>query len=123
MKYGERIALLRTEAGLTQEELADKIGISRASLSHYEKNRREADYNTLIRFADFFDVSVDYIIGRTNNPISRYLTKTELAAFIHENVEDIQIRVRGKEMTGALSKKISEIIYPESTPQNDKEKP
>ncbi|WP_059105918.1 helix-turn-helix domain-containing protein [Shouchella shacheensis] len=64
MKFGDRIAQLRNKQNLTQAGLADKIGISRASLSHYEKSRREPDYATLKKLADFFDVSTDYILGR-----------------------------------------------------------
>lgn len=65
---GDKIALLREKRGLTQEDLANKIGISRASLSHYEKNRREPDYATMTKLADFFHVSVDYLLGRTPEP-------------------------------------------------------
>lgn len=65
---GDKIALLREKRGLTQEDLASKIGISRASLSHYEKNRREPDYATMTKLADFFHVSVDYLLGRTSEP-------------------------------------------------------
>lgn len=64
---GDKIAALREKRGLTQEELAGKIGISRASLSHYEKNRREPDYATMTKLADFFHVSVDYLLGRTED--------------------------------------------------------
>ena len=65
---GDKIALLREKRGLTQEDLANKIGISRASLPHYEKNRREPDYATMTKLADFFHVSVDYLLGRTSEP-------------------------------------------------------
>lgn len=68
MTCGDKIAALREKQGLTQEELASKIGISRASLSHYEKSRREPDYNTLTKLADHFHVSVDYLLGRTEEP-------------------------------------------------------
>jgi transcriptional regulator with XRE-family HTH domain len=63
MKYGNRIAQLRDEKRLTQEELAQKIGINRAALSHYENNRREPDYETLQRIASYFQVSIDYLMG------------------------------------------------------------
>lgn len=68
MTCGDKIAALRDKRGLTQEDLASKIGISRASLSHYEKGRRDPDYNTLTKIADFFKVSVDYLLGRTDDP-------------------------------------------------------
>jgi transcriptional regulator with XRE-family HTH domain len=63
MKYGNRIAQLRDEKRLTQEELSQKIGINRAALSHYENNRREPDYETLQRIATYFQVSIDYLMG------------------------------------------------------------
>lgn len=68
MDYGHRIAELREKRGLTQEELSNMLDITRASLSHYEKNRRKPDFETLTRLADTFHVSVDYLLGRTNNP-------------------------------------------------------
>lgn len=63
MKYGNRIAQLRDERRLTQEELSQKIGINRAALSHYENNRREPDYETLQRIAAYFQVSIDFLMG------------------------------------------------------------
>ena len=65
MNYGNRIAELREKRGWTQEELASTVGITRAALSHYEKNRRKPDFETLTLLADRFDVSIDYLIGRT----------------------------------------------------------
>lgn len=66
VRSGDKIVALREKRGLTQEELAAIIGISRASLSHYEKNRRTPDYTVLTKLADFFEVSVDYMLGRSN---------------------------------------------------------
>jgi transcriptional regulator with XRE-family HTH domain len=65
-KYGDRIALLREKNAFTQEELSSKLGISRAALSHYETSRREPDYNTINKIASFFNVSIDYLLGRTD---------------------------------------------------------
>ncbi len=67
-KYGDRIALLREKNALTQEELANKLGISRAALSHYETSRREPDYDTINKIATYFHVSIDYLLGRTDQP-------------------------------------------------------
>jgi len=69
-RCGDRIALLREKRGMTQEELSGKLGISRAALSHYETNRREPDIDTLNKIANFFGVSLDYLLGRTNDPSS-----------------------------------------------------
>jgi len=68
MNTGSRLAFLRDQRGLTQEELAASLGISRAALSHYEKSRREPDTETLGKIADLFQVSIDYLVGRTSQP-------------------------------------------------------
>jgi HTH-type transcriptional regulator, competence development regulator len=52
----------------TQEEVAGRIGISRARYSHYENGRSEPDTETLNKLADYYDVSVDYLLGRTDDP-------------------------------------------------------
>ncbi|MEK5058200.1 helix-turn-helix domain-containing protein [Paenibacillus shunpengii] len=68
MDYGHRIAELREKRGMTQEELSSVLEITRASLSHYEKGRRKPDFETLTKLADTFNVSVDYLLGRTSQP-------------------------------------------------------
>lgn len=85
LKYGDRIALLREKRGLTQEELSNKIGISRAALSHYETNRREPDYETINKIANFFNVTIDYLLGRTDQP------QTVLDHDVREFVEHLDL--------------------------------
>ena len=57
---------LRKEKGLSQLQLALKLGLNQNTISRYENGQREADHQTLIMFADFFGVTVDYLIGRTD---------------------------------------------------------
>lgn len=61
-----RLKELREEKGLTQEELALMLGLKRQSISNYENGGRQPDYNTLIKIADFFGVTVDYLIGHSD---------------------------------------------------------
>lgn len=82
MKQGNRIAELRDQHGWTQEELAHSIGITRAALSHYEKNRRKPDYEILTKLADKFNVSIDYLIGRTKQP--KNILDTEVREFVDQ---------------------------------------
>lgn len=56
---------LRKEKGLSQKEAAAQLGISQALLSHYEKGIRECGQSFLIKVADFYDVTCDYLLGRT----------------------------------------------------------
>ena len=59
---------LRKEAGLTQISLQMKTGIEQALLSKFENGDRIPPTETLIILADFYNVSMDYIVGRTENP-------------------------------------------------------
>jgi HTH-type transcriptional regulator, competence development regulator len=63
---GKRIAELRKELKLSQYALAEKLGFSRGKLSNYEQGTREPDYETLEEIANFFEVSTDYLLGRTD---------------------------------------------------------
>lgn len=63
-----RLKQLRTERGISQVRLAMELSVSQHTISRYETGEREADYAMLIRIADYFDVSVDYLLERTDNP-------------------------------------------------------
>ncbi len=62
----ERLYQLRTDAGLTQEELAKRINVGRSTIAGYEKGTTQPSYTVLILLADYFEVSLDYLFGRTN---------------------------------------------------------
>ena len=63
-----RLKELRKARGISQLKLAMDLNMNQNSISRYETGIREADYKTLIAFADYFDVSIDYLLGRTDNP-------------------------------------------------------
>gem|GEM_PF-268883 len=71
--FMDRFKLLRSEIGLSQEQLAKKLRLSKAAIGHYETGFRRPDLDTLERIADFFGVSTDYLLGRT--PIRNMTTK------------------------------------------------
>lgn len=81
---GKRIAILREEKGITQEQLAKDIKIERSTLSHYETGRRRPDFETLILFAKYFGVTTDYLLGNSKYKYGRLLTKEELKSFLPE---------------------------------------
>lgn len=104
MNYGTRIAELRENKGLTQEELATTLGITRAALSHYEKNRRKPDFEILNQLADLFEVSIDYLIGRTerhqgamSEEVRSFADKLELSD--EEILKNFKLAVDGRELT------------------------
>ena len=61
---GDTLKRLRTKKGLTSEELCSKIGIKGGSYRNYERNDRKPDYDTLVKLADFYGVTTDYLLGR-----------------------------------------------------------
>ncbi len=63
-----RLRELRKKHKLSQLKLAMDLGLNQNSISRYESGEREADYATLICLADYFNVSIDYLLGRTDNP-------------------------------------------------------
>ena len=64
--FSERIKELRKEAGLTQEQLGNVIDVSKFSVHLYEKGTNFPDLKGFIALADYFDVSMDYLAGRTD---------------------------------------------------------
>lgn len=63
-----RLKELRQKRGITQQRLAIELNLNQNSISRYESGLREADYQTLIMLADYFNVSIDYLLERTDNP-------------------------------------------------------
>ncbi len=72
------IKLLRKERGLSQKEAAEKLGVAQALLSHYENGKRECGLDFLVHVADFYGVSVDYILGRSNSRAGTVIAQEEL---------------------------------------------
>ena len=64
--FCERLKLLRKERGLKQREMAEQLGLALSSYQCYEYAHRFPDFHGLIAIADFFDVSLDYLVGRSD---------------------------------------------------------
>lgn len=77
--FGERLRMLRIEKGLYQKHIAQAMNITTSAYGFYEQGKRTPDAESLKRLADFFDVSVDYLLDRTTikEPISKYLYNTQ----------------------------------------------
>ena len=63
-----RLKELRKKRRISQIKLAMDLNMNQNTISRYETGAREADYKTLIAFADYFNVSIDYLLERTDNP-------------------------------------------------------
>lgn len=63
-----RLKELREQKGFTQLKMSFDLNMNQNTISRYENGTRQADYDALIAIADYFDVSIDYILYRTDNP-------------------------------------------------------
>lgn len=77
MKMPIRLKELRKLRKMTQQRLAIELNMNQNTISRYESGEREADYQTLIRFADFFNVSIDYLLERTDDPTFMRIKKAD----------------------------------------------
>lgn len=64
-QFDRILKLLRTEKKMSQQELADALGISKSSINMYERGERQPNFEVLEIIADFFNVDIDYLLGRT----------------------------------------------------------
>lgn len=107
--FKNRLTTLRKELGLTQYELAQKLGFSRGQIGNYEQGTREPDQSTLLKISNFFNVSTDYLLCKTDvknynnlNPVDK-INKTikdngletiaahfEDEEFTEDDLEDIE---------------------------------
>jgi transcriptional regulator with XRE-family HTH domain len=65
--FGERLRVLREEKNMSQEELAEAFGLGKAAISGYERGKRTPSFDLLVGLADYFQVSTDYLLGRTDD--------------------------------------------------------
>jgi transcriptional regulator with XRE-family HTH domain len=82
--FPSRLKELRKERGLTQLQIAEKLGMARTTYSGYENGTRETDHETLNKIANFFDTNVDYLLGRHNNRHLSFLDKVRSGEGISE---------------------------------------
>lgn len=89
---------LRSSSGLTQAEMAEKLRISRSTIGMYETGAREPDFETLEKIADFFNVDIDYLLGRTDKTtllpesVNHYYLNDETREIAQEVFENPELR-------------------------------
>ncbi len=76
--FSRIITLLRKEKGVTQKQAAEDLGVSQALLSHYEKGIRECGLSFVVRVADYYGVSCDYLLGRSADRSGLTLSAEEI---------------------------------------------
>lgn len=66
--FSSRLLACRKEKGLSQKTLAEILGVSDAAVTMMEKSKRAPSFEVLCTLADYFDVSLDYLVGRSDDP-------------------------------------------------------
>ena len=67
-ELGERLRILRESVKLSQVKMADLLGVKQSSINRYEQGQPAPSLETLVKYADYFDVSMDYLFARTDKP-------------------------------------------------------
>lgn len=102
MSLSETLKYLRAEKGLTQGQIADMLKVGRSTYTHYENGGREPDIETLQKLSNFFNVSTDYLLGKTS---SRHINDTTAAPAKH----GVKIPVLGNVEAGIPIEAIEDI--------------
>lgn len=68
LNFNEHIRTLRINAGLSQRQLGEATGLSERGIQNYELGKRKPEFDALIKLADYFNVSIDYLVGRSDSP-------------------------------------------------------
>ena len=90
---GNRIKLLREEKGLRQDELSKILDVSPSAIGMYERDEREPNDDITLKLAEFFNVTTDYLLGKSDNRNSdcdKELLKIELSAKEYKNITEEQ---------------------------------
>lgn len=85
VNFGERLKELRQSAGLTQKQLADKIWVTKATISYYEQSERNPSPEILVKLATAFHVSTDYLLGINDKQFS-----LDVSDLLPEDIELLQ---------------------------------
>lgn len=119
MEFGKRLKKLRNDFNFTQQELANKVDVSRATIAGYETKGKEPPYETLKKLASALECSVDYLLGNTDELSPKHKIKSalsddpELLSFWDElkEREDLQLMFKQtRDLDPAAIKQIIEII-------------
>lgn len=83
MDFSQRLKLLRNMNNTTQEDLAKYLGVSRPTIAGYETKGKQPSFETLFKIAEYFNVSIDYLLGKTDikEPVDDVIEKKELDVF------------------------------------------
>ncbi|HGS9013679.1 TPA: helix-turn-helix domain-containing protein [Clostridioides difficile] len=101
--FGNRLKDLRTEKRITGEEFGKILNVTKVAVSNWESDRRFPDQNTLKKIADYFDVSIDYLLGRSN---IRYIADNKKNVTTNNTTLELIENLNTNEKVRELMKKI-----------------
>ena len=91
-ELGERLRILRESVKLSQVKMAELLGVKQSSINRYEQGQSAPSQETLVKYADYFDVSMDYLFARTDNPQGKlYEYRPKIAARSDEMKQFIEM--------------------------------
>ena len=79
--FKDRLQKMRSVKSLSQDELAKKIGLPLGTISHFETGNRKPSFDNLRKLADALETSIDYLMGRVDDPKGHYQAKAEAEIF------------------------------------------
>lgn len=100
--FAERLKRLRAQRKLSQAQLAKKINMSQSAVAGWELRKSEPAYHMLVTIADFFGVSADYLMGRTDNPMTTLTSNTpymEVTPFERELIDRYRHASEGEQVS------------------------
>ena len=116
--FGDRLKALRTERNLLQSEFGELIGeftgskrLSPSAIGAYERNEREPSYVILKAFADFFGVSLDYLLCRSNERLTVESYLASDAIELEKALADLTLTFDGREITAAEKSRLYDIAF------------
>mgnify|MGYP006293495707 CR=1 FL=1 len=120
---GKRIKKLRKENNLTQEEFGKIFGIAKSTVSLYESGKSNPDDQMKQKIANHFNVSIDYLLGNTDErkPVNE-LIKNEEAVEIEELLERYQVMLEGDELDESAKKSVIDFLRLLKNRDNEKKK-
>ena len=106
-EVGKRLLELRKEKGLKQDEVAQAVGITRASLSYYEKGERSVDIEVLYKLSNYYNVSIDYLFGLSDKtpPKRDFETNTEMSSIGFSSIAADSLKESGIPSINCLARK------------------
>lgn len=115
--FSERLKRLRSEKGVMQKDVADYLGITSSAYGFYEQSKRQPDNDTLQKLADYFNVSIDYLLGRSDIRNTSNLV-SDLSASYFANIKG---EIKPEDIPDDFAMKAAGVIRRSSTTMTEDE--